>query len=219
MAAANEGGESLSSIARRYNTNHATVRNTIKRVGGMPRSGLYAVPLTQDEHNEVLRLHDDEKLPIGEISTRVGRSPKVVRNSLRKQGVYKPHYRGATEDTSDNGHAEPKAGIKRDTYRYAPRKPGDSWVDGQGYMWEQIAPDDPMIVMSYNRPRVQQHRLVMARHLGRPLSGKEQVHHINGDRTDNRIKNLQLRRGPHGKGVALCCADCGSRNIVEVTIA
>lgn len=36
------------------------------------------------------------------------------------------------------------------------------------------------------------HRIIMEEHIGRPLDRYEVVHHINGDKHDNRMENLQL---------------------------
>lgn len=39
---------------------------------------------------------------------------------------------------------------------------------------------------------VLEHRMVMSDLLGRPLARNENVHHINGNRADNRVENLEL---------------------------
>lgn len=36
------------------------------------------------------------------------------------------------------------------------------------------------------------HRIIMEEHIGRPLGRYEVVHHINGNKHDNRLENLQL---------------------------
>lgn len=84
-----------------------------------------------------------------------------------------------------------------------------------GYLYVKILDDNhPMASMRRKRAKiVAEHRLVMAQHLGRPLLQEETVHHINGNRTDNRIENLQLCIGRHGKGQKVECFECKSFDI------
>lgn len=67
-----------------------------------------------------------------------------------------------------------------------------NWAGGtyqlhSGYIFE-YAPDHP--ASASRKGYVAQHRLVMERHLGRLLTSAEVVHHINGNKSDNRLSNL-----------------------------
>lgn len=77
-------------------------------------------------------------------------------------------------------------------------------------------PDHPHAVGS---GYVMEHILVMETALGRYLNRDiESVHHINGDNSDNRLENLQLRFKYHGKGQAWECQDCHSTNVLPVAL-
>lgn len=54
-----------------------------------------------------------------------------------------------------------------------------------------------------SRPHVLEHRWVMAKHLGRPLTTHECVDHRDGNKTNNAIDNLRIyRRGKNEEGSA-----------------
>ena len=65
---------------------------------------------------------------------------------------------------------------------------GGKFLDKNGYVLKLCTGHPKAIRGGY----VLEHRLVMEERLGRHLLTHENVHHINGDRADNRITNLEL---------------------------
>ena len=62
----------------------------------------------------------------------------------------------------------------------------------EGYIMVQLHPDDFFYPMAEKNGYVKEHRLIMAKSLGRCLAFFEVVHHWNGVVSDNRRENLSL---------------------------
>ena len=103
-------------------------------------------------------------------------------NEIETAGLCQLHYRRKIE------------GRDMDAPRRAPRKSRagiDRFVTKDGYV-EVKQPDHFGKSLGRRREWFYEHRYVMEQYLERPLHKGENVHHINGDRSDNRVENLEL---------------------------
>jgi len=170
-------------------------QHAIKRAGGVLRE--WAVRVKPGELEKIRQMNQEGKGQVA-ISLALGRSQSFVSAIMRRNGIRGQQASGASHGMWTGGR----------------------WQDKNGYWRVKLLDTDPMFLWSMVQTGnyVLEHRLVMARKLGRALEQIETVHHINGDHSDNRPENLQLRRGKHGKHSVLVCKDCGGHNIGHVEL-
>lgn len=191
-------GESAYDLADEFGFKfYYSILQRVRQAGHQVRPpGNPSKPITPEQGAEILRLRNECGMSQEKIArilpvgqSRISRF--LIQNGERTWPLTRhPHYSGGPVRMS-NGYM----GIKGDDHD----------------------PIDRLMMSSIGY--VPQHRYVMAHALGRPLSRRETVHHINGNRDDNRLENLQLRQGAHGKGVAFGCLDCGSHRVGPVPLA
>lgn len=89
---------------------------------------------------------------------------------------------------------------KKQTGKGSPTWKGGKIKHKKGYVLK-MAKDHPR--SKSNNGYVFEHILVMEKKLGRYLVKGENIHHINGVKDDNRIKNLELWTKPQPSGIRL----------------
>ena len=190
-------GASIRALAREYGCPATTIYKNLLRAGAALRPPLRPVIWTPERIESVIAAYRSGE-PQKEIAARLGISEAYVRAQLRQAGV---QIRGP---------------VKKGPAHHAWN--GGRRVSREGYV--QVKPTDADLAycMVNSSGYVLEHRLVAGRALGRKLTRKESVHHINGDKTDNRLENLQIRQGQHGAGVVFQCRSCGSHDIEAVPL-
>lgn len=165
------------------------------------------------------------------VQVRNGGKPKVNLTDAQRDEVVSRYAAGASRESIKkilglhSGHAIDRV-LKSSgaviEIRQAQGENHHSWkgghVDVNGYRHVRLRKSDPFHSMTSNG-YMMEHRLVVARDLGRVLERHETVHHKNGDRADNSLDNLQLRQGRHGQGVVYQCKSCGSHDVEAVKLA
>jgi hypothetical protein len=110
--------------------------------------------------------------------------------------------------TTKSHYDNPRIGRAENHYNWK----GGINLNKQGYVVEYVKKSNLYFSMAANSHRaggyILQHRLVMAKHLGRCLEPFEVVHHINGNKQNNKIENLRLtNRNSHGLAYRLAYED------------
>ena len=187
-------GVSTAVLLEEFGGTYYAIKAAIKRAGGELRPN--PLPTVTAKELEQIRSMYAAGISQMRIALTLGRDQGTISGTMRRSGIAtRPRAKGAAHGSWKGGRH-----------------------NAQGYVRVLISADNSFISMSNHACYVLEHRLVMAKHLGRCLTSHETVHHVNGDSADNRIENLQLRQGRHGKGTVLRCNACGSHDIIPVPI-
>jgi hypothetical protein len=191
IATAYREGRSAISLAHEFGVSDGTILSVLQ-IQGVPRrsSGPQRRLPTEEQKAEIISRYN-----AGETAKAIGASLKVDPKTFQKWMII--------------CNLEPR---KPQGEQHTNWKGGEHMREGRKHIL--LKPGDPMYSMVNSISYVLEHRLILARKLGRPLTNKETVHHIDLNPQNNDPANLELRHGQHGAGCCMQCANCGSINII-----
>lgn len=201
-------GKALSEIADRFGFSITTVRKKLiehgVKIRPRGRQTDTGRVLNSEDEQKLIALYLENELTNAEALAAVG-LPKtandVLYSALRANKIQRKSSSPQHGKTAPDGHVT---------------------INSDGYAQEKVPADWKFLgkMSGYGSGRwILQHRKVMAEHLNRPLTKDDIVHHKNGNRTDNRIENLQLvTPNSHSSGQSYRCCKCGSTDVKPVEL-
>lgn len=140
------------------------------------------------------RVHYERQLRTGSVMADVPIARRRVNGKCEASECRNPHYGHGL--CYEHYHRWKRTGSIHEN-PYGSKKRLKSRKDANGY----VLIHEPEHPQADANGFVREHRVVMANMLGRLLESSEEVHHKNGDRSDNRPENLELwMKGAHRPG-------------------
>jgi predicted DNA-binding protein YlxM (UPF0122 family) len=194
---ASELAEQYKSLSKDGCCDLKTILNIVNRHGieSRPR-GNSEIELTE-ENMKIIQEMWDNRISTEKIAEKIDVCKQTLHNWLNEMQLTENRFRA------------------RENH---PMWKGGKIIDGHGYVKIGLDPSDPYYEMTNQIGYVSEHRYVMAKHLGKVLSREYTVHHIDGNKENNDLSNLELRKGNHMPGKVSCCGDCGSKKIESLPI-
>ena len=141
--------------------------------------------------NDLEELYINQELTPTQIARIKGCGPTAVREALQKANIPR-------RNLSQAGILAYKQGRCNAKGEENPNWKGAEPIQSGGYIQITLEQDNLYYPMTSKQGRVLEHRLIMAKALGRCLQAWEIVHHKNGIKDDNRLENLELTtKGTH----------------------
>lgn len=176
-------GKTRTEIAESVGCNPGALGRYLRRAGlrcGDARSNQAPRETACSRHHETVAAMAESGATLAAIGAAVGTTKTHVRKYLTRHSIQRPPWRETPSD------AHPMA--RRTEGALNPAWRGGRMLDKDGYVLLSM-PGHPE---ANRHGYVREHRIVMARMIGRPLLPGEVVDHRNDVRSDNRPENLRL---------------------------